>query len=234
MKSIIIISFTVCALGFCETAYESYWTTDKYPDSLAIIMAGTHSGEQLAQEIQRAKSPEATFELGRLYYARGLYHQALAFFQQTDFGGDLRSYHIGLCYLVLDEKDSAQVWLSKTSDPRLRAWSSAALAKISKNSPAVLNDYPYLAGFFETQPAATPAVQKGFTLQFGAFADSARAEQMVQMLKDIGLSPYIVKIVVNDKTLFRVRAERFASKEEAQQAGSALGDQFIFMIVPEE
>ena len=74
----------------------------------------------------------------------------------------------------------------------------------------------------------------GYTLQFGAFADSVKAYKLIQKLTDIGLEPYISETEVNGAQLLRVRAENFNSRDEAEEAGSALGDQFIYMVVPRE
>lgn len=230
-----IITFLALGISFClsEPPYSDWWRTANYPNDIISSLSVAGSAEKIAETLQANKSPAATFELGRLYYARGLYRQALAFFQKTTFGGDMRLLYIGLCNIVLGEPDSARVFLAKISTPNLRAWSSAGLARISQTIPASANDYPYITNFFVVKSDSTTQ-QKGFTLQFGAFADSSRAENLAKVLKDIGLSPYLLKVQIGDKTLFRVRAEHFSTKAEAEQAGAALGDQFIYMVVPEE
>ena len=233
MQKIIVIM--VVFVGFCISfgEYSAYWSELHYPDELVDFLSSVSNGEVFTENLRTYDSPEAIFEMGRLYYARGLYRQALAFFNRTDCCGDLRLLYIGLCNIVLDNPDSAKIVLSKINEPSLRPWSSAAIAYITGNTPSVVDDYPYLRNFF-IKESVSSANRKGFTLQFGAFADSSRAENLAQTLKDIGLSPYIVKVEIGGRTLFRVRAEHFDTKEKAQEAGSALGDQFIFMVVPEE
>jgi len=231
---IITVQLILYSLTFSEPSYSSYWLANGYSTETAALMGKTQSGEILTQQLQKSDSPETIFEMGRLYYARGLYRQALSFFRKTDFGGDLRLLYIGLCNIVLNEPDSAKTALVKITDARIRAWSSAGLARISNTTPTAANDFPYLTNFFLTGSEETEQSKKGYTLQFGAFADSTRAQKMVEILKDIGLTPYTTRIDVGERILFRVRAESFPTKEEAQQAGAALGDQFIFMVVPEE
>ena len=227
-----ILLWLLAVVAFCQQSPDNFWKQAGYSDSLAVTLANTRSGEMLAEKLQSDRSPQAIFELGRLYYARGLYRQALAFFNSTDFGGDTRLLHIGFCHIVLGENDSASTILSRISDARLRAWSAAGLARISNTVPTSANDYPYLSNFFMTETPDT-VQKKGFTLQFGAFADSLRATGLVEILRDIGLSPYMTKAESGGKMLFRVRAEHFATREEAEEAGAALGDQFIYMVVPE-
>jgi len=198
-------------------------------------MSDMRSAEMLAEKLREDETPEALFELGRLYFSRGLYRQALAFFQRTEFGDDEKILCIGLCQMILGENDSANFAFAQISNPRLRAWSSTGLAKIAENMPSAINDYPYLINFFADFSKPTDTKRTGgYTLQFGAFADSTRANLLIEKLKDIGLSPYIQEKTTEDRIFYRVRAEHFATKSEAEEAGTALGDQFIYMVVPEE
>ncbi|RKZ35161.1 hypothetical protein DRQ33_00295 [bacterium] len=232
-KIVILSALLACAFG--EPQYSAYWARNDYPNDLITVMGDMRGAEQIAEKLRQSESPEALFELGRLYYSRGLYRQALAFFQRTDFGEDVRLLLMSFCYIILDQKDSAKVYLSQINQNRLRAWSSAGLARMEQNIPSAVADYPYLANFFaEVKPNADSTFTGGFTIQFGAFSDSSRAFIMMNKLKDIGLEPYIQKTVVNEQVLYRVRAERFRTKQEAEEAASALGDQFIYMIVPVE
>ncbi len=227
--------FVICALSFAFAfagdGYLQFWRAFGYDDELAQAMAEATDCERLAELLRKRGTDEALFELGRLYYSRGLYRQALAFFQRTEFGGDVRSLYIGLCALVLGEVDTARAYLARISDAHTRAWSSAGLARIDGTFPAAAGDFPYLANFFSAKPGSTQA--GGYTLQFGAFVDSSRAEALAQKLRDVGLHPYIVRARVGGRIFFRVRAEHFATRKEAEDAAAALGEQFIYMIVPE-
>ena len=236
LKSITIIVFLILAtLIFAEIPYSTHWVKAQYPENLRMVIGDMRNAEMLAEKLREEETPEALFELGRLYYSRGLYRQALAFFQRTGFGGDTRFLLIGFCHKILNEPDSAKVFLAQITEPRLRAWSSAGLAKISSSVPSAISDYPYLINFFAEAGIPSDTLRTGgYTLQFGAFSDSIRAVLLSQKLRDIGLSPYIQSTAVNEKILFRVRAEHFATKEDAEEAGAALGDQFIYMIVPED
>ncbi len=231
----IVAICSILSLLFAEPQYSAYWDKLDYSSDLCTYLGNMHNAEQIAEKFRQNETPQTLFELGRLYFSRGLYRQALAFLQRTDFGGDTRLLLIGFCNIILDEPDSAKIYLAQITQPRLRAWSSAGLAKISKSIPKSVNDYPYIANFFTTIPrAADSSHTGGYTLQFGAFSDSLRANIMMKKLMDIGLSAYIQKTTIGDKILYRVRAEHFATKEDAENAGSALGDQFIYMVVPEQ
>ena len=226
--------FLVASLLCAEPQYSLYWDKLSYSSQLSTYLGDMRNAEQIAEKLRQSETPQTLFELGRLYYSRGLYHQALAFFQRTDFGGDSRLLLMGFCNIILGEPDSAKVYIVQITRPRLRAWSAAGLAKISGSIPSSVNDYPYIANYFtDIKKTADSSHTGGYTLQFGAFADSLRANTMMLKLEDIGLSPYIQKTKIGEKLLYRVRAEHFANKKDAENAGAALGDQFIYMVVPE-
>lgn len=67
--------------------------------------------------------------------------------------------------------------------------------------------------------AATPAPAPGgaYTLQLGAFAQSANAEALVAELARQGFSPEVAARMRGGKTIYQVRLGRFASAEEAQE-----------------
>ncbi len=231
----ILLAISLGAWG--EPKYSQFWIKKGYPRELAVVMGETRNAEEVAEKLRASETDEGLFELGRLYFARGLYRQALAFFQRTTFGGDARNLMIGLCHLILNQPDSARDYLSAVQDSRFRPWASAVLAKINSTTPTAAADYPYLGNFFPATAQKTgqgERISGGYTLQFGAFADSLRAEKLAARLRDVGLHPYLQKVKIGGKVLYRVRAEHFATKEEAEQAGAALGDAFIYMVVPAE
>ena len=225
-------------IAVAEPKYSLFWTRRGYPGDLANAMGEMRNAEQIAEKLRNSEHPAALFELGRLYFARGLYRQAMAFFHRTEFGGDARKLMLGLCYLILEQPDSAQFYFSQIQETRYRAWASAGLAKVNGTVPTSSLDYPYLANFFASASKkrfSSAGEQKpGYTLQFGAFSDSTRAQKLANKLREVGLNPYIQKVTIGGKTLYRVRAEHFTTRQEAEQAAAALGDEFIYMIVPEE
>lgn len=233
MKTLWLI-FSVIALAFAwvEKSYLDYWKSAGYSAEETKALSEQRNCDKVADALRSSSTPQATFELGKLYYARGLYRQALGFFKNTDFGGDLRKLYIGLCYLVLGENDSAKSIVSTIADSTLRPWSSAILGKISGTKPVVVGKYRYLSGFWGEETDNEQGQDK-FTLQFGAFSKRELAEALSEKLKAAGLEPYIMEVRISDKTLFRVRHGHFNSREEAEQVGEAIGDQFIFQVVPE-
>ena len=237
MRFLSITILLAISLGvWGEPKYSQFWIKKGYPRELAVVMGETRNAEEVAEKLRASETDEGLFELGRLYFARGLYRQALAFFQRTNFGGDARIYFLGLCHFILGNPDSAKAYFSQVQDERFRPWASAGLGKIDSATPSVVGDYPYLGRFFPQKggETATKKQSGGYTLQFGAFADSTRAEKLAAKLRDVGLHPYLQKVTIGGRTLYRVRAEHFATKSEAEQAGAALGDEFIYMVVPEE
>lgn len=69
-------------------------------------------------------------------------------------------------------------------------------------------------------PATTPAAG-AYTLQLGAFAQSANAEALVSELKSLGFSPEVAARMRGGKTIYQVRLGRFASAEAAQEYARA-------------
>lgn len=233
MRAYILTFFVISSVfSWVEKPYADYWKSAGYSIDEIKVLSEQRNCDKVADVLRSSSTPQAKFEMGKLYYARGLYRQALGFFKNTNFGGDLRKLYIGLCYLVLDENDSAKSIISAISDTTLRPWSSAILGKISGTKPVVIGRYRYLAGFWNEETGEKQKQGK-FTIQFGAFSKKELAEALSEKLKSIGLEPYITEVKIGDRILFRVRHGHFNSKEEAEEVGEAIGDQFIFQVVPE-
>jgi len=81
-----------------------------------------------------------------------------------------------------------------------------------------------------TPPPATGGARQGsFTLQFGAFGESTRARAVAGELQRAGLDARVVQ--VEGSPLFRVRAEAFVTREEADARAVALRERGFEVIV---
>lgn len=69
-----------------------------------------------------------------------------------------------------------------------------------------------------TKPVDSPKDASGFTVQVGVFSDEANVKQLQEKLKKAGFSSYTEKISTADGQKIRLRAGKFATRQEASDA----------------
>lgn len=69
-----------------------------------------------------------------------------------------------------------------------------------------------------TKPVESPKDASGFTVQVGVFSDEANVKQLQEKLKKAGFSSYTEKIATADGQKIRLRAGKFATRQEASDA----------------
>lgn len=73
-----------------------------------------------------------------------------------------------------------------------------------------------------TEPVDSPKDVSGFTVQVGVFSDAANVKQLQEKLKKAGFSSYTEKISTPDGQKIRLRAGKFATRQEASDALNAI------------
>ena len=72
-------------------------------------------------------------------------------------------------------------------------------------------------------PAPSPAPGRGFSVQVGAFADAAPAEQLARKLESQGFPVYVAPAAGSDTRKWRVRVGPLADRGEAERVAERLG-----------
>lgn len=86
-------------------------------------------------------------------------------------------------------------------------------------------------------PRSTPAsdVADAWLVQTGSFGDAANAERQASRIRAFGHDVKIYPVTANGRVMYRVRVGRFATRQQAEAAGSALSVHgFPAQIVPPE
>lgn len=73
-----------------------------------------------------------------------------------------------------------------------------------------------------TKPVDSPKDVSEFTVQVGVFSDAANVKQLQDKLKKAGFSSYTEKISTPDGQKIRLRAGKFATRQEASDALNAI------------
>ena len=99
------------------------------------------------------------------------------------------------------------------SDPK----QEAKAEKLQTAKPAEVKPVPKPATQITTAESAT-----GFTVQVGVFSDAANVKQLQEKLKQAGFNSYTEKISTPNGQKIRLRAGKFANRQEASDALNAI------------
>jgi tetratricopeptide (TPR) repeat protein len=170
--------------------------------------------EIILREFKNSRFREAShIGLGDAYFVKGDYLKADGVYNDLLSSSARTKYKAGLYYR-----------LSRTAAKLGNAQQEKAyLEKLSSefpHSPECLGKVELfsLPQSMETEIAMPAAGNSGFTytVQIGAFSTRANAQRLVEALKRKGYSAYIEDSVSRGKTIYKVKAGKLASRQEAR------------------
>ena len=230
-----------------QMPYSEFWRRQGYSEEMALIMSRVEPAEKIEDLLKLQDDKFACLNLARLYFARGQYILAEKTLAKCPNDAEEAKMLSLLLASVLHKNFSEDV-ISGGTD-RLYALAAVLGAKSTLKLDEALMRYPYLANFAikkqtmalkENEQKIVPELletidsTKKFAIQFGAFADSLRAEMFLRKLGNQGIKAYIEKIKRGGRKLYAVRHGSFNTRKEAVKAKSNICASFECIIVIRE
>ena len=230
-----------------QMPYSGFWRQQGYSEEMALIMSRVEPAEKIEDLLKLQDDKFAYFNLARLYFARGQYILAEKTLARCPNVSDDAKILLLLISSVLHERLSEDI--ASENEDKLTALAAVLGAKSALKLDEALMRYPYLANFAvkkqtmalkenerKTVPEFSETIDstKRFAIQFGAFADSLRAEMFLRKLGNQGIKAYIEKIKRDGRKLYAVRHGSFNTRKEAVNAKSNICASFECIIVIRE
>ncbi len=191
------------------------------------------------------KGDDAFMRIIEYLYTKGLYYKTVKYAKRM-IGQYPNSDLLSNCtqlllasYNVMGEKDSVNYYYNYYSAriPNLQpnfdnyqftpgfSVGAAPIGNPEKVTARTVSEKPVVP---EPQPVKTPVTAESgsYTLQLGAFSQTANATRLKEQLRAFGFEPVLEEGVGSSGNLVVVKLGQYATREEAQQAGERLKSQY--------